>query len=135
MTRRGCPTAGSSRRSTLRRETGGKSGGPVARGNLIENVRREQSQVDHLLDAAGEVLPRQQRDANLRPRIRKAWDDNRQVYGIRKSWRQLRRWAVDVARCTVSRLMAGMNLQGDVLENVVKTTISDTSAPYSRATG
>ena len=51
--------------------------------------------------------PRQQRDATLRPQIRRVWDDNWQVYGVRKAWRQLTREGVDVARCTIARLMAG----------------------------
>ena len=48
---------------------------------------------------------RQQRDATLRPKIQKVWNDNWQVYGVRKAWRQLRREGEAVARCTVARLM------------------------------
>jgi hypothetical protein len=32
------------------------------------------------------------------------FDENFQVYGVRKVWRQLRREGFDVARCTVARL-------------------------------
>ena len=32
---------------------------------------------------------RQQRDAVLRPKIKKVWNDNWQVCGVRKTWRQL----------------------------------------------
>ncbi|WP_081866873.1 MULTISPECIES: IS3 family transposase [Asaia] len=34
------------------------------------------------------------------------------VYGVRKVWRQLRREKVEVARCTVARLMRDLGLQG-----------------------
>ena len=39
------------------------------------------------------------------PEIRRVFDENFEVYGVRKVWRQLRREGVDVARCTVARLM------------------------------
>ena len=75
---------------------------------------------------------RQQSDAKLRPKIQKVWDDNWQVYGVRKAWRQLCREGADVARCTVARLMAGMGLRGAVRGKAVKTTIPDTSVPCPR---
>ena len=43
---------------------------------------------------------RAKRDAGLRPEIRRVWEENFQVYGVRKVWRQLNREGVDVARCT-----------------------------------
>jgi transposase InsO family protein len=36
--------------------------------------------------------------------IERVWDENRQVYGARKVWRQLHREGLPVARCTVERL-------------------------------
>ena len=75
---------------------------------------------------------RQQRDATLRPKIQKVWNDNWQVYGVRKAWRQLRREGEAVARCTVARLMAGMGLRGIVRGKAVKTTIPDASVPCPR---
>jgi putative transposase len=75
---------------------------------------------------------RQQRDAALRPKIQKVWNDNWQVYGVRKAWRQLRREGAAVARCTVARLMAGMGLRGIVRGKAVKTTIPDASVPCPR---
>lgn len=54
----------------------------------------------------------QQRDALLRPKIQKVWDDNWKVYGVRKAWRQLCHEGEAAARCTLARLMAGMGLQG-----------------------
>jgi transposase InsO family protein len=55
---------------------------------------------------------RAQRDDALRAAIQRVWDDNAQVYGPRKVWRQLRREKIDVARCTVERLMREMGLRG-----------------------
>jgi transposase InsO family protein len=55
---------------------------------------------------------RAQRDDDLRAAIRRVWDDNDQVYGPRKVWRQLRREGVRIARCTVERLMQAMGLRG-----------------------
>ena len=42
------------------------------------------------------------------------FDENFQVYGVRKVWRQLLREGHDVARCTVARLMKKMGFaRGD----------------------
>ena len=65
------------------------------------------------------------RDADLREEIERVWKENFGVYGARKVWRQLLREEVDVARCTVERLMRKMGLQGVVRGRKVKTTISD----------
>ena len=45
---------------------------------------------------------RQQRDAVLRPKIRRVWDDNWKVYGVRKAWRQLCREGEAAARLALS---------------------------------
>jgi putative transposase len=55
---------------------------------------------------------RAQRDDERRAAIRRVWDANDQVYGPRKVWRQLRREQIEVARCTVERLMREMGLRG-----------------------
>jgi len=55
---------------------------------------------------------RARRDAELRAAIQRVWDNHEQVYGPRKVWKQLRREAHRVARCTVERLMRGMGLKG-----------------------
>jgi putative transposase len=73
--------------------------------------------------------PRVQRDARLCVEIRRVFDENFQVYGVRKVWRQLVREGEDVARCTVARLMRRMGLQGVIRGKRVKTTISDKAAP------
>ncbi|NYE30846.1 hypothetical protein HDE78_003823 [Rhodanobacter sp. K2T2] len=53
-----------------------------------------------------------QRDEQLCGDIRRVWDENRQVYGARKVWHQLRREQRRVARCTVERLMRRLQLKG-----------------------
>ncbi len=65
------------------------------------------------------------RDGELREEIERVWKENFGVYGARKVWRQLTRENVDVARCTVERLMREMGLQGVVRGKKVKTTIPD----------
>jgi putative transposase len=55
---------------------------------------------------------RAQRDDALRAAIQRVWDENEQVYGPRKVWRQLRREQIEAARCTVERLMRAMGLRG-----------------------
>ena len=75
------------------------------------------------------ALPRVQRDAALSVEIRRVFDENFQVYGVRKVWRQLVREGEDVARCTVARLMRRMGLQGVIRGRRVRTTISDNAAP------
>ena len=72
---------------------------------------------------------RSRSDAELSGAIRRVWDANFQVYGVRKVWRQLRREGIDVARCTVARLMRQMGLKGAMRGKVVRTTISDRAVP------
>jgi len=72
---------------------------------------------------------RQQRDAQLKPEIQRVWNDNYQVYGVRKAWLQLKREGFDLARCTVERLMKQIGIRGAVRGKTVKTTVPDTSAP------
>ncbi len=76
----------------------------------------------------GRSPPRAQRDAVLCPEIRRVWDANFQVYGVRKVWRQLNREGFEVARCTVERLMREMGLQGAVRGRKFKTTVADDGA-------
>ena len=55
---------------------------------------------------------RAQRDDALQPEIQRVWDEQFQVYGPRKVWKQLRREGFHVARCTVRRLMRARGLAG-----------------------
>ena len=72
---------------------------------------------------------RVRRDAVLKQEIRRVFDENFQVYGARKVWRQLNREGRDVARCTVERLMQDIGLEGIVRGKPVRTTVSDKAAP------
>ena len=42
------------------------------------------------------------RDAVLSPEIKRVWEENNEVYGIRKVWHQLQREEFSIARCTVA---------------------------------
>jgi putative transposase len=65
---------------------------------------------------------RAKRDDELRLAIERVWKENFSVYGAEKVWRQLRREAVDVARCTVERLMRSLGLRGAVRGRAFKVT-------------
>jgi putative transposase len=55
---------------------------------------------------------RAQRDDELKSAIQRVWDENHQVYGPKKVWKELRRRGIRVARCTVARLMRARGLRG-----------------------
>lgn len=78
-----------------------------------------------------EKLPaRAKRDAELKPEIRRVFEENFEVYGVDKVWRQLRREEIPTARCTVERLMRSLGLRGAVRGRAYKvTTVADTAAP------
>lgn len=76
-----------------------------------------------------ELLPaRAKRDAELRTEINRVWHEQQEVYGVRKLWKQMKREEIDVARCTVARLMRDLGLRGAVHGKTIRTTIPDTSA-------
>jgi putative transposase len=77
----------------------------------------------------GKLSARLQRDAALNVEIRRVYEENFGVYGVRKVWRQLNREGIAVARCTVARLMRRMGLQGVVRGKTVRTTISNAAVP------
>jgi len=68
---------------------------------------------------------RAKRDDDLKSEIRRVWDENFQVYGARKVWLQLNREAIEVARCTVARLMKVLEIQGVRRGKKTFTTITD----------
>jgi len=72
---------------------------------------------------------RARRDTTLRPKIDRVFEQNLKVYGARKVWLQLNREGVDVARCTVERLMRSMGIQGVIRGKPIRTTFSDKGAP------
>jgi putative transposase len=72
---------------------------------------------------------RAKRDATLKVELRRVFDANFQVYGVRKIWRQLQREGFNVARCSVARLMRQIGLQGAIRGKAVRTTVSNKAAP------
>lgn len=75
---------------------------------------------------------RVRRDAVLQQEIQRVWKANHEVYGARKVWRQLRREGIEVARCTVERLMRELGLRGIVRGRKLRTTIPDEAAERPR---
>jgi putative transposase len=56
---------------------------------------------------------RDARDGELKQEIMRVWKGKgRRLYGARKVWRELRRDGVEVARCTVERLMGELGIAG-----------------------
>jgi putative transposase len=94
---------------------------PIAPSTYYEHAARRRD--------PAKLPERTKRDADLRTVIRRVWEENFQVYGVRKVWRQLRREGIEVARCTVTRLMRAMGLRGVVRGRAVRTTVSDKAAP------
>ena len=64
-------------------------------------------------------------DEGLLSQIQTVWQDSLQVYGYRKVWRQLQREGVQVARCTVARLMRQHSIQGVWRGKGKRTTVYD----------
>jgi len=74
--------------------------------------------------------PRLRRDRALCEEIQRVWDENFQVYGAYKVWRQLNREGHRVARCTVERLMRQLGLRGAKRGSGYKvTTVADGAIP------
>ena len=67
-------------------------------------------------------------DEALAAHIERVWRDNLEVYGADKVWKQLKREGIQVARCTVERLMRKLGLQGAVRGKAVRTTVADPKA-------
>jgi putative transposase len=67
-------------------------------------------------------------DAELAPKILKVFNDNYQVYGARKLWRQLRREGELVGRDRVARLMRTLGIAGAARGKPRRTTIPDPAA-------
>ena len=85
-------------------------------------------------EAASRIDPsrrsaRAQRDVALKDQIRRVFDENFGVYGVRKVWRQMQREGVSIARCTVARLMKAMGIAGVIRGKPHRTTFSDKAAP------
>lgn len=62
------------------------------------------------------------RDQELTGTIKRVHEDNYGVYGARKVWAELHRHGIDVARCTVERLMRESGLRGLLRDKSPRTT-------------
>jgi putative transposase len=72
---------------------------------------------------------RVRRDMVLLPEVRRVWSENHEVYGADKTWRQMNREAIEVARCTVERLMRKLGISGVVRGKSIRTTRPDPARP------
>lgn len=72
---------------------------------------------------------RSKRDAELRPEMKRVWEDNQSVYGARKLWHAMKREKFDIALCTVERLMRDIGIEGVRRGKKVKTTWPDKALP------
>jgi len=94
---------------------------PIAPSTYYEHAARQRDPT--------QAPPRVQRDSVLSEAVRRVWEENFRVYGVRKVWRQLKREGEQTARCTVARLMKAMGLKGAVRGKSIRTTISNKAAP------
>ncbi len=97
---------------------------PIAPSTYHEHVARRRDRA--------RLPARARRDGFLGSEIRRVWEENFRVYGVRKVWRQLRREGIVVARCTTARLMRQMGLSGAIRGTAVKTTVGNPAAPCPR---
>jgi putative transposase len=68
------------------------------------------------------------RDEQLAAEVTRVHQANYDVYGARKVWLQLNREGIEVAHCTVRRLMTGLGLTGARRGKKKRTTIADPQA-------
>ena len=90
---------------------------PIAPSTYYEHKARERD--------PERASKRSKRDQQLEIEIKRVWDENKQVYGVRKVWRQLKRERIEAARCTVERLMKRLDIEGVRRGAKCWTTISD----------
>jgi putative transposase len=93
---------------------------PIAPSTYYEQKARERDQ--------SRLPPRVHRDRALCPQIERVWRANFCAYGVRKTWKQMNREKIRVARCTVGRLMKDMGLRGVVRGKRYKAPPNELSA-------
>ncbi|CMO43332.1 Putative transposase for insertion sequence element IS6110 [Mycobacterium tuberculosis] len=87
-------------------------GVPIAPSTYYDHINREPSR-------------RELRDGELKEHISRVHAANYGVYGARKVWLTLNREGIEVARCTVERLMTKLGLSGTTRGKARRTTIAD----------
>ena len=73
------------------------------------------------------------RDARIRAGIRRMRAEYEEVYGARKTWLELNRRGIPVARCTVERVMREDGLRGARRGRTIRTTIPGKGPGHERA--
>ena len=79
---------------------------------MIHQKRRANGEDFSFLALSRGRPARARRDEGLCEHVQRVWRENREVYGVRKVWKQVRREGQAVARCTVARLMRRLGLTG-----------------------
>ena len=69
------------------------------------------------------------RHQELKPLVKKIYQENRSLYGARKVWKQANREGIDVGRDQVASLMTAQGLIGVVRGKKKRTTVPDETAP------
>ena len=72
---------------------------------------------------------RRLRDEQLMPLIEEIHAESGATYGARRITRALRRKGIDVARCTIERLMRELGIEGVIRGQRRRTTVPEPSAP------
>jgi putative transposase len=72
---------------------------------------------------------RAKRDERLSEQVSQLWQVNHSVYGADKVWQQMSRERIEVARCTVERLMQRLGIQGVRRGKTQRTTRPDPKQP------
>lgn len=93
---------------------------PIAPSTYYDHIAKRQH--------PGAAAPRVQRDAILRPEIKRVFNANHDVYGAEKIWRQMQREGFEVARCTVERLMKDQGLRKSIFVDKVHRVSSRSRA-------
>ena len=71
------------------------------------------------------------RDLVLKPEIARVFKENFELYGVRRVSRKMAREGVDIARCTVERLMREWGLHGFIRGKNLRTKVQDKVTPCS----
>jgi putative transposase len=72
---------------------------------------------------------RTKRDERLGEQVSHLWRVNHSVYGADKVWQQMKREHIEIARCTVERLMQRLGIQGVRRGKTQRTTRPDPKQP------
>jgi putative transposase len=97
-----------------------ESGWQIAPGTYYAAVKRPPS-------------ARARKDAAILAEIARMRADYEEVYGARKTWLELNRRGIPVARCTVERVMHGNGMCGARRGRRVRTTVPGTGRGHERA--